>query len=142
MVRRLSQRAIRFLARFAADTAGQAVEFALVLPMMLGLILGIYEFGQAVWTQGMLDYAVEQAARCASVNAVTCSTSAEIKTFASQQTVPLNLPTTVFSATTPACGNLVTASYVFSFLGTMPLIKGTALFPTSVTLTSSSCYPL
>jgi Flp pilus assembly protein TadG len=142
MVRTLSRHVIRFLARLAADEDGQAVEFALVLPVMLGLILGIYEFGQAVWTQGMLDYAVEQAARCASVNATTCGTVSAIKTFASQQTVPLNLPVSTFSASTPACGNLVTASYVFNFIGTMPLIHGTALFPTSVTLTSTSCYPI
>jgi Flp pilus assembly protein TadG len=131
------------LARFCADERGSpAVEFALVAPILLALMFGIFEFGQAVWTQGILDYAVEQASRCASINATTCSTSAAIKTFAAQQTAPLNLPATTFTATTPACGNLVSASYVFSFVGTLPLIQGTALLPSTVTLTSSSCYPI
>jgi Flp pilus assembly protein TadG len=143
MMSSLSHRALRFLARLAAAKDGvQAVEFALVLPMLVALIFGIYEFGLAVWTQGMLDYAVEQASRCASINATTCSSATAIKSYASQQTAPLNLPTTVFSATTPTCGNLVSASYVFSFVGTMPIIQSTSLFPTSITLTSSSCYPL
>jgi Flp pilus assembly protein TadG len=145
MMSSLSQRTIRFLARLAAAKDGvmELVEFALVLPMLVALIFGIYEFGLAVWTQGMLDYAVEQASRCASIaSTTTCNSASAIKTYAAQQTAPLNLPTTVFSATTPTCGNLVSASYVFSFVGTMPIIQGTALFPTSITLTSSSCYPI
>lgn len=143
MMSSLSHRALRVLARLVTAKDGvQAVEFALVVPMLVALIFGIYEFGLAVWTQGMLDYAVEQASRCASINATTCSSATAIKSYAAQQTAPLNLPTTVFSATTPSCGNLVSASYVFSFVGTMPIIQSTALFPTSITLTSSSCYPL
>lgn len=136
-------RLIPRLARLCADEGGaNAVEFAIVAPLLIGMLFGIFEFGQAVWTQGVLDYAVEQAARCASINTTTCSSSSAIATYASQQTSPLNLASSVFSATTPTCGNQVTASYKFSFLGTMPLIRGTPLFPTSVTLTSSSCYPI
>ena len=136
-------RMIRPLARLCADERGaSAVEFALVAPLLIGLLFGIFEFGQAIWTQGILDYAVQQAARCASVNTITCGTSGAIKTYASQQTTPLSLPASVFSATTPSCGNLVSASYTFSFVGTLPLISGTALLPTSITLTSSSCYPI
>jgi len=134
---------IRPLARLCADETGSnAVEFALVAPFLIGLLFGIFEFGRAVWTQGILDYAVEQASRCASVNATTCNTSTAIKSFAATQTAPLGLPSTVFSASTPACGNLVSASYVFNFVGTMPLVSNTGLFPTTITLTSQSCYPI
>ena len=136
-------RMIPRIAHLCTDESGaNAVEFALVAPLLIGLLFGIFEFGQAIWTQGVLDYAVEQAARCASINTTTCGSSAAIKTYASQQTSPLNLAASVFSASTPTCGNQVTASYVFSFVGTLPLINSTALFPTSVTLTSSSCYPI
>ena len=136
-------RMIPRIAYLCTDESGaNAVEFALVAPLLIGLLFGIFEFGQAIWTQGVLEYAVEQAARCASINTTTCGSSAAIKTYASQQTSPLNLAASVFSASTPTCGNQVTASYVFSFVGTLPLINSTALFPTSVTLTSSSCYPI
>ena len=143
MSRRLIDRVMRAAARLAtAEDGSNAVEFALVLPMLIALLFGIYEFGQAMWTQGILDYAVQQAARCATVNATTCATSTAIKTFAAGQTSPLNLPTTAFTVTTPACGHQVSASYVFSFVGRVAVIHSTALFPTSVTLTSSSCYPI
>lgn len=129
------------IARLRTDKTGSAaVEFALVVPFLLALLFGIFEFGQAAFTQGILDYAVEQAARCASVNTTTCGTSALTKTFAAGLTTPLNLPTSTFTLSSAACGNLVTASYALGFVGAMPLLGG-ALFPTSVTLTSQSCYP-
>lgn len=130
------------LRRILIDRKGSsAVEFALVAPILLAFMFGIYEFGQAVWTQGILDFAVEQAARCASINTTTCANATAIKSYAATQTAPLNLASSVFTATTPACGNQVTASYAFPFLGTMPLIDGTSIFPTSVTLTSTACFP-
>lgn len=143
MSRRPFHPMVQLLARLGADEQGSnAVEFALVAPLLIGLLFGIFEFGQAVWTQGILDYAVEQASRCASINTTTCNSSSAIETYAAQQTTPLSLPASVFSATTPSCGNLVSASYRFSFVGTLPLINGSALLPTSITLTSSSCYPI
>jgi Flp pilus assembly protein TadG len=130
------------IARFRADERGSAaVEFALVVPFLLALLFGIFEFGQAAWTQGILDYAVEQAARCASVNTTTCGTTSATASYAAGLTTPINLPSSVFTASSTTCGNLVTASYSFSFIGRMPLF-GTPLFPTSVTLTSQSCYPV
>ena len=136
--------AVRALARFGRDQSGasEAVEFALVGPLLIAFLFSIYEVGQALWTQGVLDFAVEQAARCASVNAGTCGTANAITGYAAGLTSPLNLNKSVFTATTPACGNQVTASYQFNFvsIGILPIIN-TRLFPTSVVLTSSSCYP-
>jgi Flp pilus assembly protein TadG len=143
MSRRLIDRVMDAAARLAADDGGSyAIEFAFILPLLIALFFGIYEFGQAIWTQGILDYAVEQAARCATINTTTCDTNAKVQTFAALQTTPLNLPTTTFTVSKPTCGNQVTASYVFTFVGRMAIINGNALFPTSVTLTSSSCYPI
>jgi Flp pilus assembly protein TadG len=46
------------------DRAGStAVEFALILPAMALFILGLFEFGRLFWTQNMLQFAVEEAAR-------------------------------------------------------------------------------
>jgi len=46
----------------------------------------------------------------------------------------LSIPSSTFTVTTPACGNQVNASYVYSFI-TM------AFGSPSVTLTAQSCYP-
>ncbi len=131
---------------------GMAVEFALLVPFLIAMFFGIFEFGRAIWVQGILDYAAEQAARCASVNAVTCSSTTTTATYAAQQATPLPIgspscPTgstcPVFTVTTPACGNKVVATYTFTFLsiGTLPILNA-APFPTSVTLSSQSCYPI
>jgi Flp pilus assembly protein TadG len=142
---RFFHRALRALAAFGRDERGasDAVEFALVGPLLIAFIFGVYEFGQAVWTQGILDYAVEQAARCASVNTTTCGSANAIATYAAGLTTPLNLPSNVFTATTPICGNQVAASYTFSFvkIGVLPIINA-RLFPTTVVLTSTACFPL
>ncbi|MGH7090117.1 MAG: hypothetical protein ACREFQ_14575, partial [Stellaceae bacterium] len=85
---------------------------------------------------------VEQAARCASINSTTCGSASATATYASAQTAPLNIPAADFTASAPTCGNLVKANYTFKFVSTFALIGGTTLFPSSITLTSSSCYPI
>jgi len=124
-----------FLRRLRRSDAGSsAVEFAMVAPFLITMLFGIFEFGRALWTQSMLDFAVEQASRCATINTTTCNSANAIATYASQQTAPLNLPAATFTASTPSCGNQVRASYAFNFVSPN-------LFPYSITLTSQSCYP-
>jgi len=59
----------RFLGRLragAADQAGQALaEFALVMPVLLGLLVGIVELGQAWRSQQVITHAVREATRLA-----------------------------------------------------------------------------
>jgi Flp pilus assembly protein TadG len=124
-----------FLKRVGANDEGSsAVEFAMVAPVLIVMLFGVLEFGRALWTQSMLDFAVEQASRCATINTTTCGSASAIATYAESQTAPLNLPAATFTATTPACGNQVRASYAFSFITPR-------LFPYSITLTSQSCFP-
>lgn len=53
------------LRRVYAGTDGNAAaEFALVFPLLLLFIFGLIGFGQALWTQATLNYAVQTAARC------------------------------------------------------------------------------
>jgi Flp pilus assembly protein TadG len=149
MTRRLLHRALQALVRFGRDESGgsELVEFAFVGPLVMLLLVGIYQFGTAIWTQGVLDYAVEQAARCASVNTASCASATAITNYAAGLTSPLNLPASTFTSTQPGSGtcsgeNKVTASYTFNFvsIGAITYLH-TAAFPTSVTLTASSCYP-
>lgn len=118
---------------FSDRRGATAVEFALILPPFLLLLLGVVEFGRALWTQSALHFAVEESARCAAVDATNCATTTQVQNFAVSRAKGLGLNNTVFTLTTPACGNQVSASYPFPFiLATM--------FP-SVTLTAQSCFP-
>lgn len=127
----------------ANEEGTNAVEFALVVPLLVTLLFGIFEFARAVFVQGMLDYAVEQAARCASVaSATTCNSTSATASYAAGLTSPLNIPAGDFTASVQSCGNQVAASYNFAFVGTFALIGGKAVLPSSVTLTASSCYPI
>jgi Flp pilus assembly protein TadG len=110
-----------------------AVEFALILPPFLLLLLGVVEFGRALWTQSALHFAVEEAARCATVDATNCATATQVQTFAVSRAAGVGLTNAVFTLTTPACGNQVAASYPFPFV----LAN---MFP-NVTLTARSCFP-
>ena len=125
-----------FLKLLRSGERGEAaVEFSLVAPMIILMLFGIFEFGRALWTQSMLDFAVEQASRCASINSTSCGSAGAIETYASGQTSPLNIPASTFVATTTTCGNKVTASYPFTFVSPH-------LLPYAITLTSQSCFPL
>ena len=53
-----------------------AVEYGLLLPALLLLVLGVMDVGRLLWTQATLDRAVEAAARCAAVNTISCASTA------------------------------------------------------------------
>ena len=123
---------LKFLRAIGGSTA---VEFALIAPIIISLFFGMFEFARAIWTQSVLDYAVEEAARCASVTAATCGSANATQNYAAAQTGFLAIPASTFTSSSPAgCSHQVTASYPFHFI----LVS---LFNYNVTLTSSACSP-
>jgi Flp pilus assembly protein TadG len=119
---------------FASNMEGAtALEFALCAPAFFMLVLGIVEAGLLVWMQLALQQGVEAAARCASVNKNSCTTTSQIQSYASTASYGLTPPTSTFTVTTPACGNLVQASYTPNYLPSFPI-------PTP-TLTAQACFP-
>lgn len=59
---------IRRLRRLAADTRGiSIVEFALIAPVFLGILMMTFEFGFAFYARAIMQGAVEEAARTASL---------------------------------------------------------------------------
>ena len=122
--------------RDARGTA--AIEFAIVLPVLLLCLLGLIEFARVIWTQAALDYAVQAAARCAAIDALTCPLSdpARVSGYAASKAPGLSFanPSATFAVSTQACGVEVTASLPFDFL--LP-----ALLPYSQTLSASACFP-
>ena len=125
---------LQFWRTVARDRSGTSlIEFAVLLPMFLTLVFGMIDVGRLFWAQTALQHAVEMAARCATINATTCGTAANVKTYATTQAYGLTFPTSTFTVTAPTCGNQVTASYAFSFSSFLPV--------STMTLAAKSCYP-
>jgi Flp pilus assembly protein TadG len=122
------------LIRRALDERGgaAAVEFAMTVPILLLAMMGIIEFGRVLWAQNALHFAVEEAARCATIDVTICGNTGETQTYAATAS-GFTFPTSAFTVTNASCGNQVTASYAFQFL--------TSLFGTGPTLTAQACFP-
>jgi Flp pilus assembly protein TadG len=123
------------IVRMLRDSRGvSAVEFAMTAPLFFLLLFGMIEGGLLLWTQIGLQHGAEAAARCASINSTLCGTTATIQNYAAQNAFGLSIAPSVFTATSPACGNQVSASYAFGFVSNsfgMP----------SLTLNAQSCFP-
>jgi Flp pilus assembly protein TadG len=111
-----------------------AIEFALLAPALFLILFGAIEFGRLLWTQAALHFAVEEAARCASVTPAVCGTANQIATYAAGTVSPLSIASSTFTATTPSCGHQVSASFSYQFVVT-------GLFPFTPTLTAQACFP-
>jgi Flp pilus assembly protein TadG len=109
-----------------------AVEFGITAPLFVMLVIGTIEAGLILWTQLGLQQGVEMGARCASVDSILCNSTSAIQNYAAQQTYGISAPASIFTVTTPSCGNQVSASYMF------PILSG---YFGAVTLTAQSCFP-
>ncbi len=109
-----------------------SVDFALIAGPLLLLVLGTMEVGRMLWYQNALHYSVQEAARCATVDVNNCNTSYQIKNYAAARS-GASFTSEVFSTSTAACGNLITASY--------PMSLDIPFAAMSITLTAQSCYP-
>lgn len=109
-----------------------AVEFALLLPILLTFLLGIEEFGRAMWTRSMLQFACEEAVRYAiahsSADAYTITSYAKTKVIGISGSDG-NLTWTV---PPPSSTVSVSANYNFTFIAQGLLPYGT------ITLSASS----
>ena len=62
------------------EKGAAAVEFGLVLPLLVMLLVGMLEFGLALWRQEMMTNATREAARAGIVSADPRLTQGEIQT--------------------------------------------------------------
>jgi Flp pilus assembly protein TadG len=118
-----------------------AIEFAIILPVLLLFLLGIMDTGRLLWTFATLHRASDAAARCAAIQAAGCTTSSGTQSYAAAQAWGLTVLASAFTVTTPACGTQVAASYTFTFV--IPWFYVVPPFgnPNSIPLTATSCYP-
>lgn len=119
--------------RILADRRGAAVlEFALVAPMAIVLLVGTIYVSLMMFSVSALEYAVQEGARCASVQTSVCTSIASTRTYTISKYLGLGAP--VFTPTVASCGNLISASYSFSWT------TGFANYTTP--LSASACFPL
>ena len=101
----MPERARRFL---LCDHAATAVEFALVTPAFLALVLGGISVCVLLYSNVSLQDAAEQGARCYSVDSGICGSASAAQTYAQGFYHGVGAPT--FTASTPACGHQVAAT--------------------------------
>jgi Flp pilus assembly pilin Flp len=120
--------------RIYRDESGTtAIEFAIVGPVFIFLIVGIAFLCMAMAVAGSMHYAVEEGARCASVRKMMCSDEdTTIAYTKSHYFGPGGVPTFDYDPVAP-CGHSVTAS--INYVVDMGLKKIT------VPITAAACFP-
>jgi Flp pilus assembly protein TadG len=115
-----------------------ALEYGLIAPLLLALVLGIIDTGRLIWTYTTLYRATEAAARCGAINTTTCATAAQIKAYAVTEAWGLTIDASAFTVAAQSCGLQVQASYAFnSIIPGFDLVAPIGL----VTLQTKACYP-
>jgi Flp pilus assembly protein TadG len=110
-----------------------AVEFAIVGPLFIGLVIGILYVGLSLLLVNSLHFAVEDAARCASVRTTVCKDGPTTVAYAQSRYFGPGTPT--FNAPAPAaCGNnYMTAS--INYVADLGLTQFT------MPIAASACFP-
>ncbi|MBF0560780.1 MAG: pilus assembly protein [Alphaproteobacteria bacterium] len=114
------------------DQGNAVVEFALLAPVYLGMLIGAIYVSLVAITYVNLHFAVEAAARCAAIQKTVCVDSATTQSHAQNQFIGFGV-TPAFHATVQACGNQVT--------GSTTLIFQAAAYSVTVPLSATACYP-
>jgi Flp pilus assembly protein TadG len=132
----------RSSSRNARDRGATAVEFALVLPLLLLIVFGIIDFGRLLNAQLTLTQAAREGARLAALgqpNVVSRTQAAAIGLS------PVDVIVTPCPADAgPGANAVVAASYSFSFVtpvGAVAGLFGGSGFGSSVTLTAQGAIP-
>jgi Flp pilus assembly protein TadG len=114
------------------DEGTTAVEFAIIVPVFILLIIGTIALCFALFLVGSLHFAVEDGARCASVKTTICTDAASTIAYTQSRYLgPARSPTFTYAAAT--CGNSVSASISYS----MDVGSKTFVIPISAT----ACFP-
>lgn len=125
----------------ADDAAGAvAIEYAIILPVLLILLLGVMDLGRLFWSYATVANAAQTAARCFAIKATACQTATATQNYAATQAYGIAISASAFTVTTPACGVQVAASYAFNFV-----VPWFYVIPfggsNTITLSTTTCYP-
>lgn len=124
----------RRLASVWRDSAGSnAVEFALVAPAFILLIVGSFYTAGLAFAASSLQFATEAAARCASVQTTVCTDSSSIQAYGRTRFAASGAGTPNFAYSASGCGHVVT--------GTITYLFDSGLWKANVPLNSTACFP-
>lgn len=124
---------INIAAIWSNNRGTTAVEYALVAPVFIGLVVSGFYFYMGLFLIGSLHYAVEEGARCASVKTLLCSDSSTIISYTkSHYFGPDVSPTFTYTPNLP-CGNSVSASVNF--------VANIGLQSVTFPITANACFP-
>lgn len=123
-----------WITRYLADEKGSsAAEFALVLIPFIGIVLGIIGLSLMLYANETLQYATEDAARCASIKTGTCSSTATIQAYAASRYKGPAISPSFSYAAAASCGHQV--------IGTATFPLNTGLINIAVPLQAQACFP-
>jgi Flp pilus assembly protein TadG len=130
---------VRSLARslIRQRAGGALLEFAVVLPVFVMLLFGIFEFGRMLWIQNALHYSVQQAARCAAIDTNNCGSTSAIQSFAASL-AGAGIPASAFTVSLSTSCGAVTGDKVSALYSMSLQIPFLSLNPT---LSAQSCFP-
>jgi Flp pilus assembly protein TadG len=112
------------LLRMLRDRRGvSAVEFAFAMPVLIMMLIGVFEFGRLFWTWTTLQYAAEQTGRFAMSNPT--ATPAELTTYLKSK-LPGVKSTSVAINVSPETVDginymVIVTRFNFSFLSLLPI---------------------
>ena len=134
----------RIFLRRLSDRGAAAVEFALVLPLLLLILFGIIDFGRALNTQITLTQAAREGARVAALGQSTANVVTRTQTSATGLS-PVSVTVTGCPQGAGAGANAtVKASYQFSFVtpvGAIVSMLGGSGFGSPITMTATGVMP-
>lgn len=118
------------------DSSGaSAVEFAMVLPVLLAVLVGVLEFGRALWLRHDMQFAVEEAARFALANDTATTTAISARASSRLAAIGPNSAVVQIATIIDAAAVTITASTDFQ-----PVVPG-LLPPGTITLTARARMP-
>src|ERR1700758_357487 len=122
---------------FSRSRGSVAVEYGLILPVLLFMVLGIMDVGRLLGPYPPLYRAAEAAARCGAIGSASCTTAGQTQSYAVTQAYGLTVPASAFAVSTSGCGLQVVATLPFNFV--IPTFFDSTLGAT--TLSVAACYP-
>jgi len=116
-----------------------AVEFALIAPVFLIMVIGVFELGRAMWIKASMQYAVEETTRYAIVNTGASTSTLAAYAQSAYSSSGINITGATFNASQATSGGktyvTITGSFNFSVL--VPIVP----MP-DVTLSAKSRIPI
>lgn len=126
---------MRNLIRRLDECGASTIEFAIVAPVFLTMVVGGMHLSILGFTASNLHYAAEQGARCGAIQTTRCTSATLAESAASGVFNNFSGATATFIATpTATCG--------YRMVGTLTYPVSTGISTINVPLSAAACYPV